>query len=66
MSPKKTVVAVTLSGLVGLVGAARQPYDVKKIINAFRNPPDDLTILCAHRGLRWVTATMHLPYDGDV
>ncbi|EKG10118.1 Glycerophosphoryl diester phosphodiesterase [Macrophomina phaseolina MS6] len=53
MSPKKTVVAVTLSGLVGLVGAARQPYDVKKIINAFRNPPDDLTILCAHRGLRW-------------
>ena len=32
--------------------AARQPYDVRKIIEAFRQPHDDLTILCAHRGLR--------------
>jgi hypothetical protein len=33
--------------------AARQPYDVRKIIQAFREPHEDLTILCAHRGLRW-------------
>ncbi|KAK1993241.1 PLC-like phosphodiesterase [Colletotrichum falcatum] len=38
---------------LSIVQAARQPYDVRKIINAFRRPPDDLTILCAHRGLRW-------------
>ncbi|TKA73468.1 hypothetical protein B0A55_05956 [Friedmanniomyces simplex] len=35
------------------VQAARQPYDVHKIIDAFRNPHDDLKLLCAHRGLRW-------------
>ncbi|KAF2440406.1 PLC-like phosphodiesterase [Karstenula rhodostoma CBS 690.94] len=44
-------------GLLGLqIGtglAARQPYDVRKIIEAFKKPHDDLTILCAHRGLRW-------------
>lgn len=33
--------------------AAKQPYDVRKIIQAFREPHDDLTILCAHRGLKW-------------
>lgn len=32
--------------------AARQAYDVRKIIEAFRHPRDDLTMLCAHRGLR--------------
>ena len=37
------------------VDAARQPYDVRKIINAFRQPHDDLKILCAHRGLRYVS-----------
>ncbi|KAH8890365.1 hypothetical protein GQ53DRAFT_650688 [Thozetella sp. PMI_491] len=36
-----------------LAGAARQPYDVRKIIDAFREPTDDLVMLCAHRGLRW-------------
>ncbi|EMC98749.1 hypothetical protein BAUCODRAFT_31026 [Baudoinia panamericana UAMH 10762] len=35
------------------VKAARQPYDVHKIIDAFRTHHDDLRILCAHRGLRW-------------
>jgi hypothetical protein len=43
-------------GLLGLyVGsaiAARQQYDVRKIIEAFKKPHDDLIILCAHRGLR--------------
>ncbi|OQE17438.1 hypothetical protein PENFLA_c024G04869 [Penicillium flavigenum] len=38
---------------VSPVNAARQPYDVRKIIDAFRHPREDLTILCAHRGLRW-------------
>ncbi|KAL4887611.1 PLC-like phosphodiesterase [Aspergillus karnatakaensis] len=33
--------------------AARQPYDVRKIVDAFRHPREDLTMLCAHRGLRW-------------
>lgn len=33
--------------------AARQPFDVRKIIQAFREPHDDLTVLCAHRGLKW-------------
>jgi len=33
--------------------SARQPYDVRKIIQAFREPHEDLTTLCAHRGLRW-------------
>ena len=32
--------------------AARQDYDVRKIIEAFRQPREDLTMLCAHRGLR--------------
>ncbi|KAL1611946.1 hypothetical protein SLS60_000169 [Paraconiothyrium brasiliense] len=46
--------ALALLGLhIGAAVAARQPYDVRKIIEAFRNPHDDLTILCAHRGLRW-------------
>ncbi len=35
------------------VQAARQPYDVHKIIDTFRHPYDDLKILCAHRGLRY-------------
>jgi hypothetical protein len=33
--------------------AARQPYDVRKIVQALKEPHDDLTLLCAHRGLRW-------------
>lgn len=33
--------------------AARQPYDVRKIIQALKEPHEDLTLLCAHRGLRW-------------
>jgi len=37
------------------VQAARQPYDVRKIIDAFRTPHDDLKLLCAHRGLRYQT-----------
>ncbi|KAK1988480.1 PLC-like phosphodiesterase [Colletotrichum cereale] len=40
---------IQLSG----VNAARQPYDVRKILDAFRHPHDDLIVLCAHRGLRW-------------
>jgi hypothetical protein len=31
----------------------RQPYDVRKVIQALKHPHDDLTVLCAHRGLRW-------------
>jgi glycerophosphoryl diester phosphodiesterase len=33
--------------------ATSQAFDVRKIIQALRQPHDDLTILCAHRGLRW-------------
>lgn len=44
--------AVAFSSLFWLAECARQPYDVRKIIDAFRTPHDDLTILCAHRGLR--------------
>ncbi|KAK2063610.1 hypothetical protein LY76DRAFT_612862 [Colletotrichum caudatum] len=42
-----------LNSQLSVVYAARQPYDVRKIIDAFRHPHDELTILCAHRGLRW-------------
>jgi hypothetical protein len=49
MSPP--ILALALLPLAAL--AARQPYDVRKIIQAFREPHDDLTVLCAHRGLRW-------------
>lgn len=45
-------VAVLLAGLAPATLAAQQPYDVRKIIEAIRNPHDDLTVLCAHRGLR--------------
>jgi glycerophosphoryl diester phosphodiesterase len=45
------IVAFSILPLTAL--AARQPYDVRKIIQAFREPHEDLTILCAHRGLRW-------------
>jgi len=45
------MLAVLLFPLVVL--AAKQPYDVRKIIQAFKEPHDDLTLLCAHRGLRW-------------
>ena len=38
--------------LIVPVHAAHQPYDVHKIIDAFRHPHDDLKVLCAHRGLR--------------
>lgn len=44
--------AALLSALPRAHGA-RQPYDVRKIISAFRRPHADLKILCAHRGLRW-------------
>lgn len=44
---------LALSSLPLATLAARQPYDVRKIIQAFREPHDDLTLLCAHRGLRW-------------
>ncbi|KAK0276547.1 hypothetical protein LTR91_004017 [Friedmanniomyces endolithicus] len=44
---------VLLPVQVVYVQAAHQPYDVRKIIDAFRNPVDDLKLLCAHRGLRW-------------
>jgi hypothetical protein len=33
--------------------AAKQPYDVRKIMQALKEPHDDLTLLCAHRGLIW-------------
>lgn len=45
--------SAVISALAAVASAARQPYDVRKIIDAFRTPRDDLTILCAHRGLRW-------------
>jgi glycerophosphoryl diester phosphodiesterase len=32
--------------------ATTQAFDVRKIIQALRQPHDDLTILCSHRGLR--------------
>jgi hypothetical protein len=41
-----------LLGLTSLASGARQDQDVRKIIEAFRRPQADLTILCAHRGLR--------------
>lgn len=43
----------SLLGLhIGAAVAARQPYDVRKIIQAFKQSHDDLKIFCAHRGLR--------------
>jgi hypothetical protein len=43
-----------LSLLLPLVALpTRQPYDVRKFIQALKHPHDDLTVLCAHRGLRW-------------
>ncbi|KAM0702488.1 hypothetical protein Q7P35_009916 [Cladosporium inversicolor] len=45
------ILALLFFPLVAL--AARQPYDVRKIIQAFKEPHSDLTLLCAHRGLRW-------------
>ncbi|KAK1856314.1 glycerophosphoryl diester phosphodiesterase [Colletotrichum chrysophilum] len=50
---KVAAVLCTLTFQLPEVFAARQPYDVRKIIDAFRHPHDDLTILCAHRGLKW-------------
>jgi len=44
--------AAALLALSTLAHSARQDYDVHKIIEAFRRPRSDLTILCAHRGLR--------------
>lgn len=44
---------IPLATLASSALAAHQPYDVRKIIKAFREPHDDLTLLCAHRGLRW-------------
>lgn len=48
---------------IGVAIGARQPYDVKKIIEAFRNPHEDLKILCAHRGLRLVLEIPHGQID---
>lgn len=45
------ILALLFLPLIAL--AARQPYDVRKIIQAFKEPHSDLTLLCAHRGLRW-------------
>jgi glycerophosphoryl diester phosphodiesterase len=45
------ILALLFFSLVAL--AARQPYDVRKIVQALKEPHDDLTLLCAHRGLRW-------------
>ncbi|PNS20956.1 hypothetical protein CAC42_2887 [Sphaceloma murrayae] len=42
--------------------SGRQPYDVRKIIDAFRQPHDDLVMLCAYRGLRW-NGTAENPRD---
>lgn len=42
-----------VAAIAPITNAARQPFDVRKIIDAFRYPHDDLIILCAHRGLRW-------------
>ena len=49
---KPTVFLALLPSHYHRFSAARQPYDVRKIIDAFRNHHDDLKILCAHRGLR--------------
>ncbi|KAH4963655.1 hypothetical protein HBH77_087190 [Parastagonospora nodorum] len=46
-------IAAAFLALSTLAHSARQDYDVHKIIEAFRRPRSDLTILCAHRGLRW-------------
>jgi hypothetical protein len=55
--PKMTsrILALLCFPLVAL--AARQPYDVRKIVQALKEPYDDLTLLCAHRGLRWNDTT---------
>lgn len=45
--------AFVLTVLPAVVECGRQQYDVRKIIEAFKDPREDLTILCAHRGLRW-------------
>ncbi|EGP88574.1 uncharacterized protein MYCGRDRAFT_40275 [Zymoseptoria tritici IPO323] len=45
--------SLILSHVLSAAIAARLPYDVHKIIDAFRHPHDDLIILCAHRGSRW-------------
>ncbi|KAF4851204.1 hypothetical protein CGCSCA4_v003596 [Colletotrichum siamense] len=50
---KLAAVLCTLGFQLPEAFAARQPYDVRKIIDVFRHPHDDLTILCAHRGLKW-------------
>jgi hypothetical protein len=52
MAPANFWTAALSFALASTALAARQPYDVHKIIDAFRKPHDDLTILCAHRGLR--------------
>lgn len=48
----QSLVLLLLLSFDSFAHAARQPYDVRKIIDAFRWPHDDLVILCAHRGLR--------------
>lgn len=53
-SMRSAVIAAGMAAFALPCGAARQNYDVRKIIEAFRTPHDDLTILCAHRGMRSV------------
>jgi hypothetical protein len=43
-----TLLSISLAAL-----AAKQSYDVRKIIQTFKEPHEDLTLLCAHKGLRW-------------
>lgn len=54
MKPLSPFLAAVLLPILSIspTYAARQPYDVRKIIKAFRQPHDDLVILCGHRGLR--------------
>lgn len=49
----RTGTLLQLSLFFKLAFAARQPYDAHKIIDAFRQPHDDLTMICAHRGQRY-------------
>jgi len=51
-SVRSLITRALIAALALQVDAARQNYDVRKIIDAFRTPYDDLTILCAHRGMR--------------
>jgi len=53
LSPNMAYRILTVLLLPLVATAVRQLYDVKKIVQAFKETNDDLKILCAHRGLRW-------------